>query len=205
MRTERVVYKGTPYRRYPDSASYSDRRYFRASYNTEHGTRYLHRSVWEDANGEIPPGYHVHHKDGDPANNVIGNLELREGRNHRPETVLNRPSDLVHLANIRPLSVEWHRSEQGRKWHVKHAREAYKKRVPRQAVCDQCGASFEDISRRVTDRFCSNKCKSAWRRAQGLDDIVIVCENCRKTFSRNKYDRVRFCSYRCAALSRFRA
>ena len=38
---------------------------------------YVHRIVWETANGcVIPPGFHVHHQDGDKSNNSIFNLSL---------------------------------------------------------------------------------------------------------------------------------
>lgn len=42
----------------------------------------LHRVVWEYHNGEIPDGYHIHHRDGDRSNNDISNLELLEGHEH---------------------------------------------------------------------------------------------------------------------------
>jgi hypothetical protein len=35
-----------------------------------------HRTVWIRAHGPIPPGYVVHHKDGDKRNNRLSNLEL---------------------------------------------------------------------------------------------------------------------------------
>src|SRR5947207_3481527 len=34
----------------------------------------LHRYIWEQHNGPIPPGYHVHHRDHDKSNNAIDNL-----------------------------------------------------------------------------------------------------------------------------------
>ena len=38
---------------------------------------YVHRIVWETANGcKIPPGFHVHHQDGNKSNNSIFNLSL---------------------------------------------------------------------------------------------------------------------------------
>lgn len=42
----------------------------------------LHRIIWECVNGEIPKGYDIHHKDENPSNNSIYNLELIEHRNH---------------------------------------------------------------------------------------------------------------------------
>ena len=33
-----------------------------------------YRKIWENANGEIPKGHHIHHIDGDPYNNVLENL-----------------------------------------------------------------------------------------------------------------------------------
>jgi len=49
---------------------------------TRRGRRYLHTEVWESAHGEIPHGYDVHHVDGDPSNNAIGNLGLYTKAEH---------------------------------------------------------------------------------------------------------------------------
>lgn len=37
---------------------------------------YEHRKVWRESYGEIPKGFHIHHKDGNKLNNSIENLEL---------------------------------------------------------------------------------------------------------------------------------
>lgn len=34
-----------------------------------------HRYVWEQANGPIPKGHFIHHRDGHKANNALANLE----------------------------------------------------------------------------------------------------------------------------------
>jgi hypothetical protein len=36
----------------------------------------LHRAIWEAKYGIIPDGYHIHHADGNPANNELLNLVL---------------------------------------------------------------------------------------------------------------------------------
>jgi hypothetical protein len=41
-----------------------------------------HRQVWQRHRGPIPPGWHVHHRDGNKANNRIGNLEALSPKDH---------------------------------------------------------------------------------------------------------------------------
>ena len=43
---------------------------------------YQHRIVWREAHGEIPPGYHIHHRNGDRTDNRLENLELMSWRQH---------------------------------------------------------------------------------------------------------------------------
>ena len=40
------------------------------------------RNVWKRCVGEIPKGYHIHHKDGDYTNNCFSNLQLIEAGKH---------------------------------------------------------------------------------------------------------------------------
>lgn len=51
----------------------------------KHTTR-IHRLVAETFIGEIPKGYHVHHKDGNRQNNRLSNLEIIHPRKHVEET-----------------------------------------------------------------------------------------------------------------------
>jgi hypothetical protein len=48
-------------------------------------TLYLHRVIWEEANGPIPPGFDIHHKDQDPNNNALENLERVARPEHMPK------------------------------------------------------------------------------------------------------------------------
>jgi len=43
----------------------------------------LHRWLWEQANGPIPEGGVIHHRDGDNQNNALGNLQLVTESEHR--------------------------------------------------------------------------------------------------------------------------
>lgn len=49
------------------------------------GTAYLNRWMWEQANGPIPDGFDVHHKNDDPTDDRLSNFELRELHEHRSE------------------------------------------------------------------------------------------------------------------------
>jgi len=55
------------------------------------GQVFLHRTVWENANGPIPVGFAVRHKDGNRENNTPGNLEIN------PRT----PKALQYYADIK--------------------------------------------------------------------------------------------------------
>ncbi len=43
----------------------------------------VHRVCWETHNGPIPPGRHIHHRDGDRSNNRLSNLVCLTPRQHR--------------------------------------------------------------------------------------------------------------------------
>ena len=51
-------------------------------YRGYHG-KYLHRAVWEYYNGKIPKNYVIHHRDFNPANNDISNLQLMTRAEHK--------------------------------------------------------------------------------------------------------------------------
>lgn len=50
---------------------------------------YEHRAVWEEVNGKIPAGCHIHHIDGNKSNNCLSNLQMMEGREHNRQAKLN--------------------------------------------------------------------------------------------------------------------
>ena len=78
-----------------------------------------------------------------------------------------------------------------------HRSEHALSRKPVKMECDECHRKFTSTVPWKT-RFCSGKCKAAWRRHSGCDDVKKRCLHCRKSFVRNRYEEVSFCSKSCA-------
>ena len=168
----------------------------------------LHRAVWEAIHGSIPKGFAIHHADGDKGNNEPDNLVLIEHSAHATHHGKQRDAichdEIVRNLNenARPKAIEWHGSNAGRAWHSKHAVESALKMQPRRYVCRHCGTEFEKKPL-GTPQFCSNACKSAYRRVAGLDDEERTCEACGNQFTANKFKRTRTCSRGCADVLRW--
>jgi hypothetical protein len=163
----------------------------------------LHRYVWEYFNGVIPEGMQIHHIDCDKGNNDISNLELlkttKHQRFHGKERAINDPKWLkkFHEKGIEEAK-KWHKSKEGRQWHKKHYENMKDSLYQyKEFICEQCNKEFKAIDNGIV-RFCSNKCKSAWRRESGVDDETRNCEFCKTTFITNKYTKQRFCSKVCS-------
>jgi hypothetical protein len=199
-----LIFEGHKYQKY------SDRPYYERV-----GGRYLlHREIWAYHNGEIPEGYHIHHLDGDTANNTLENLQCMPASEHRAEHTEEKrlrgrqQQQLEHLEKIRHLATEWHRSEEGRAWHKKHAEHSiksptaakpYSKVVPVEGTCTICNTVF--ISKNPTRQiYCSNKCackaSNTLKRAKILSTSAKKCVWCSKDIF-TVYSRQRFCTNLC--------
>ncbi len=162
---ESVYFNGYKYNRYPESKKLAHRRYF-----TKAGGGLLHRHVWESHNGPIPPGHHVHHKDGNFSNNDISNLECLSCAKHLDEHAeqrrsnAKRPEQLAHLDAVRHKAAAWHSSPEGLAWHQAHAHSSWAKRKPVEHVCQECGAAFQSLKTSKVF-FCSGRCSARnWRK-----------------------------------------
>lgn len=182
--------------------------YFLSSRPIGEKRKRLHVYMWEKHNGKIPDGYDVHHKDHDKMNNEINNLELltrsEHLRKHALEMTDERRQHLRdHVAKIRPLTKKWHASEEGKRWHSENGKNVWKNRDYAEYTCSHCGKVFETKNRysEKSNRFCSNNCKSAFRRASGVDDVDIQCTICGETFRANKYSKRTKCM-KCARIRR---
>lgn len=159
----------------------------------------LHIYVWERENGTIPKGYHIHHKDHNKDNNSIENLEMLTAEEHTQRHVeeitdeqRKRSSENVVKYAV-PKAKEWHKSESGKEWHLCHYEETKEKLHQKsEFVCEFCGISFTaEITGK--NRFCSNNCKSAYRRKSGVDNVERECKYCGDKFITNKYSKAVRC------------
>lgn len=135
----------------------------------QHKGKRLHRTVWEHHNGVIPKGYHVHHKDGNRCNNDISNLILMQGSQHlsdhmQAEERKNQSKESLKRAVA--VAPAWHHSEEGKKWHSEHGKNAWKNRQLLTYVCTYCGNQFStrNVYGKHQNHFCHNNCKAAFRR-----------------------------------------
>jgi hypothetical protein len=124
--------------------------------------------VWETHNGDIPDGMFVHHVDGDKSNNGIENLALMDGGKHSSYHTKKRIAENPEayrkrfLAATQDLAKEWHKSEEGRLWHSKHAMDnsSFIDRTE-DAICVVCGAHYKVTKvRKNKAMFCSGRCKA---------------------------------------------
>lgn len=130
----------------------------------------LHVYIYEKYNGAVPKGMQVHHIDHNKDNNDISNLKLLTRKEHdkihyeemSAEEKERRRKNLE--LNARPKAIEWHKSENGKEWHLKHYEQVKEKLHKKHKFkCEICNKEFE--SSQIRSRFCSNVCKSKyWRK-----------------------------------------
>lgn len=77
----------------------------------------IHQLVAETFIGEIPKGYHVHHKDGNKQNNNVCNLEIVSQKDHVKETMkqypdyckgMNEYNQYVRPRHVRQYDLDGH-------------------------------------------------------------------------------------------------
>lgn len=157
----------------------------------------LHRYIYSQHHGEIPEGYHIHHIDHNYLNNCIENLQALPARKHLQIHPASKETlEKWHKAGIE-AAKSWHSSEEGRQWHNQHyinMKDNLYAKIQRKCINCQC-----DILtvKKNTNAYCSNKCKTAYRKKTGKDDIERECEKCGTLFKSHKYLGARFCSRKC--------
>lgn len=180
-------------------------------YYTHSGTKYntrMHRYVWEYYNGTIPDGYEVHHIDGDKSNNDISNLCLMTVHEHKKYHSENLSEEERERRrqnmcdNALPAACEWHKSEKGRDWHSKHAKQQHENGVfTKELVCTNCGKLYIGHLFKIDgNSFCSGVCKARYLRKKRSMDTSDArkCSICGKEFICSKWSKKNTCSKVCA-------
>lgn len=155
--------------------------------NLNNGERIgAHRLVYNDLVCQLPAdtfGYVVHHMDFNKFNNNPDNLELMTRADHTSyhakyrlpvseqtrmklrESHHKKQTDKkyiarmqAHVTNIRPLTKEWHASEDGSKWHREHALRVAENRVLLDLICEECGNPFQSIQKWA--KYCHANCNA---------------------------------------------
>lgn len=115
----------------------------------------LHRELWEEHHGPIPPGHNIHHIDGNKSNNTIENLECLSVAEHMRMHRLKDDAE-GRLANFRKKGLWLIRTESGRR----KRREGYRKFLREQPLelgkCAWCGGVMRII--RKNKKCCSDNC-----------------------------------------------
>ena len=174
--------------------------YFKLQF--EHGGTYMHRYVWAFYNGPIPEKHHVHHRDGNKANNSIENLELLtasdHARQHSNELFAKNPEETRRRVKFAQAAApEWHASPEGIEWHKQHGKKSWEGRDTVKLKCTHCGVEFTRLIGVSKRGFCSNACQSAARRASGVDNEQRACSVCGGPFTANRYAATKTCSKDC--------
>ena len=166
----------------------------------------LHIYVWEKHNGSVPEGYDIHHIDHNKNNNNIDNLVAIPENEHHKLHMAERAEEAreLMLKYCQPAACQWHGSQEGREWHKAQYQNtlAPKWEETVEKVCEYCGKTYTVSTLMASrSRFCSNNCKSQYRRVSGVDNINRKCSVCGNVFVTNKYSHVKTCSKACANTS----
>ena len=146
--------------RFGDINYYYDGKYYTNKWADK---RRLHQRVWEDNAGPIPEGWHVHHIDENKHNNAFSNLQCLSPSEHSAM----HPNLLPFPKECLDAAAKWHKSDEGRAWHKKHAEDVgarQKQRERNTFTCIQCGRLFKAL--RSPSGMCDQVCRK--RRHAGM-------------------------------------
>lgn len=159
--------------------------------------RRLHRAVWKFYNGNIPKGYHIHHKDENKDNNDITNLELLSASQHSKIHNKNKRiwwhTEKGKRANKKGVRLAkfWHHSEDGYLWHSEHQKITCQKHIIKE-ICNECGKEFttydDEKRHQINCRKCRDKLLKRKLRLENPEKYkpkvrcVLTCKNYKELF-----------------------
>ena len=149
---------------------------------------------------------HIHHTDGNPANNDIANLEMLSGSEHIRQHMIEHYADPANRAvqrdrmnDSREAINAGHRTTAARAAHSRASKAMWQERKTYALTCRDCGTSVETY---FPDR--SLICLPC-RKEDEAERYTVerICVRCGKGFSVYKYAKTQNCSAKCAAQSRW--
>ena len=160
----------------------------------------IHRAVWLYYNGKIPVGnYNIHHRDFNPANNNIDNLQLVTVAEHAK--IHKQPKLIKKICPVCNKSFTTARDTQvfcSLTCFGKHYSEI-KRHPPVEKICPICGKTFTVKYRNCKQVCCSPSCGKKYNWANGVYDVTVekTCPICGQSFIA-KSKRAIYCSKHCA-------
>lgn len=202
---EPIIYKGRVYRVAKRGS------YYACGEKAGLDTQFLHRHIWVDLYGPIPEKHHIHHKNGNPLDNRIENLECLSAAAHMSGHSLERLSDPVYrkahldrFKKVQDAARVWPSSEEGRKWSASEAtremrskarKKSWKSRFwDKPCTCLQCGGEFLGLFGRA--KFCSPPCCTLYWKLV-INQKMCTCQVCEKVFQTSKQNAGYACSKTC--------
>lgn len=198
-----IIYNGKKYTCVPN---HKDKRRRYLASTTNRGEKYLHRQVWIDNFGQIPKGYHIHHKDENIYNNDIANLACISRVDHfleHKEQTMSWSRSEENKKNLRkhqPKASLWMKTDEAKR----HFRQIGKKNALNSIVkrtCATCESEFDGCELIKEAKFCSKKCKSIYF---GKQKKTINCVVCGKSAEIYKYSKSKACSMSCTNTKKYK-
>ena len=164
---------------------------------------YLHREKYKQEFGlteEQIKGHEVHHIDKNKDNNDIKNLQLLSRDEHLKIHIIRSEDSHRHVCKVCGRTY-WSSVSTSMdicdRCNPEYATGGSNNIIIKK-ICEYCGTEYETKGvNRNRSKFCSNKCKSAWRRASGIDNEERVCIRCGNIYTVNKYSAGKICR-RCS-------
>lgn len=103
-------------------------------------------------------------------------------------------SENMRLARIK--ASEYWKSPEGKIRRKELAHQYIQEKGQRKNLCPNCKIEFKYTSFSLK-KYCSNKCKSAFRRKNKIDNVEGNCAICSKLFFYNSYTKNLTCSKKC--------
>lgn len=103
-------------------------------------------------------------------------------------------SENMRLARVK--AAEFWRSTDGKSRRKELAKEYLSRHPVKQGSCLNCKKEFHYQSFSVR-KYCSNRCKSSFRRKMGLDGVKVKCVICENEISESRYQTRLTCSRKC--------